>query len=191
MNLSSETFAQPGIYEVEVEPKWDALPAQDKTEAWIRLLCYRLRKRTKNLKEARKMSTATSYPGKGISGPESTPASAQNEHGFIHRLLSSWNRPMSVVGGVTNNAPVDNRVPRPVISEDKELLDKTAHVRRKNEKILELVARTGISPNQIREFSKVEIAKFVALSEQNAMEEPPRRYFEAPALPNKIKISLI
>ena len=132
---------------------------------------------------------ATSYPGKGISGPESTPASAQNEHGFIHRLLSSWTAPMQVVSGVVNTAPVDNRVPRIVVGDDQNLLNKTAHVRRKNEKILELVARTGISPNQIREFSKVEIAKFVALSEQNAMEEPPRTIFEQKPMPNRIKIS--
>jgi hypothetical protein len=55
--------------------------------------------------------------------------------------------------------------------EDADLLAKTQHVRAKSEKIIELIAKAGITPAQIREWDEAQIAKFCAQATENAKDE--------------------
>jgi hypothetical protein len=137
------------------------------------------------------MSTATSYPGKGLSAA-STPVSpnAESEYGFLRGLLDRWTSPLRVLAGPVQG-PVDNRTPRPVAGEDQELLDRTEHVRGKKEPMSSFHARTGLGKSQILSMSRDEIARFVAIAEQNAANEPGTNYFEPKSAPRKLRISLV
>ena|SRR5690348_11163310 len=63
--------------------------------------------------------------------------------------------------------------------EDEMLLRKTEHVRRKGERLLQLIARSGISPNQIRAWTKTQIQEFCDQAQRNAANDCVR----APASP--------
>jgi hypothetical protein len=83
---------------------------------------------------------------------------------FIARILSGPIGPSPVMGGMS----ADGNLPE----EDFGLLAKTSHVREPNEPLASLVARTSISPDQLRSWSKDEIARRVALAEANRDNDP-------------------
>ena len=91
----------------------------------------------------------------------------------ILRRLFARCGPMVVVAGPTEGPGLNNPVQK--IAEPYDLLSKTGHVRKwirearkeREETILEFIARTGLSPGQIRSMSKTEIKRFVEQAEAN------------------------
>lgn len=78
---------------------------------------------------------------------------------------------------------------RAELERDRELLLRTEHVRRPGETILELIARTGISIVQLREWDRERIARFIAQAEENnrdAVQAPPILYAPSPKPPERI-----
>ena len=73
--------------------------------------------------------------------------------------------PARIVGGTDPNGQFHSRV------ETDELLSRSSHVRRKGEPVQSLIARTGISPSQIRALSKSEIAAFCERAMQQREED--------------------
>ena len=97
------------------------------------------------------------------SGP---PRSQLNEDAWLAKQLETLKVPPRICGGADNNGNYAD--------EDAHLLAKTSHVRRKDERLLELIARCGISPEQIRAWDKQRIAAFCAQAEANSVNDPFR-----------------
>ncbi len=124
-----------------------------------------------------------------LASSENVGASQQKNQGTegqaIMRMLSRVTGPMQVVGG-SALPPRDGRPAMRVggVEADSELLEKTKHVRRKGELMMQFFARTGCGAWQIRTSSKSEIAHFCETAQQN--EEPiPSTLFEAKRVPPK------
>jgi len=95
-------------------------------------------------------------------------ASQMSISSYIARELKKVDGPMQVIAGTP---PTGTRegvpLPRP-IGDDPELLKLTKHVRRPGEKFInQFIARTGLSPLQIRSLSPTELAKRVATADEN------------------------
>jgi hypothetical protein len=93
--------------------------------------------------------------------------------GYISRLLKSVSGSMPIVAGLAPGTREGIPGPRS-IGDDPVLLEKTAHVRAKKEKMMEFFARTGLGAYQIRTMSKGEISKFVEVASANEDIKPPQ-----------------
>src|SRR5690349_15181264 len=86
---------------------------------------------------------------------------AMTDGQIVADLISKkWNQPMPVVSG-TPAKPAEGVAARPSVGDDEQLLAKTSHVRKPNERMMEFYARTGLGPAQILSYSRDEIARFV------------------------------
>jgi len=105
-----------------------------------------------------------------MAGPSTTEPTFDQILGAMTRAYLNAPKMRTVSGTDANGVLPD---------EDSALLAKTSHVRRKNERLIELVARCGISPMQIREWDLDRIRKFCAQAEVNAadLEAPPATVF--------------
>jgi len=95
---------------------------------------------------------------------------------FLARLVKSVTGPMQVVSG-PGLAAHDGRPGQKPTGDDAELLAKTQHVRKPQERLMEFIARTGLSPLQMRAMSKDEISRFVAIVSGHAQEAKPTGTF--------------
>lgn len=93
---------------------------------------------------------------------------------YLARVLASVTGPMPILGGV-GLPPVDGRPSRTLIAEDPELLERTRHVRRPHERLMEFWARGGPGPGQLRQMTRSEISAFMRQVELNAKDDvkPP------------------
>jgi len=100
---------------------------------------------------------------------------------YVARIVRSVTGPMPIVGGPSLGAREGKAGPR-VVPDDKELLDRTAHVRTKNEPMLSFYARVGLGPTQILAMSKAEISHFVeTVSQHENVQAPQAGAFGRPA----------
>jgi hypothetical protein len=74
-----------------------------------------------------------------------------------------------VVAGPDLTSP-DGKIRFARADQDAELLEKTAHVRRPKESLMEFYSRTGCGAAQVRSSSKDEIARFVETVSRNEKE---------------------
>lgn len=100
----------------------------------------------------------------------------------VSRLIKSVTGPMVITAGPTPGTREGKPGPK-VLGDDKELLDRTAHVRSKNEPMNSFYARVGLGPNQILTMSKSEITKFCETVSANEDVQPPTSSFRP--LPQK------
>jgi hypothetical protein len=98
---------------------------------------------------------------------------------YLARLVKSA-EPMVIVAGPSLGTREGKPGPR-VVGDDKELLDRTAHVRSKKETMMQFFARTGLGAYQIRTMSKSEISHFVETASQHESVQPPTSTFGRPA----------
>jgi len=99
---------------------------------------------------------------------------------FLSRLIKSVTGPLPVLAGPGLSAR-DGHPGQPVVGDDPELLAKTQHVRKPKERLMEFIARVGMSPNQMRTLSKEEISRFVATVSQHEQLNAPAGMFGQPA----------
>jgi|HubBroStandDraft_6_1064221.scaffolds.fasta_scaffold01095_10 hypothetical protein len=98
---------------------------------------------------------------------------------YLARLIKNA-EPLVVIAGPALGTREGKPGPK-MVGDDKELLDRTAHVRSKNEPMNSFYARIGLGPNQIRVMSKSEISKFVETVSANEDIKPPVGTFGRPA----------
>jgi len=106
-------------------------------------------------------------------------------------LLDRWRTagPLRVVSGCAPTTDPDGKL-RPVVGEDQVLLEKTKHVRRKDEKMMQFFARTGIGKSQILSLTKDELARLVAVASQNEGADAPSNTWtpQVKTIPRKLCI---
>jgi len=92
---------------------------------------------------------------------------------YLGRLLKR-SRPTVVISGQPDK-PVDGRAVRRFVGVDAdiELLERTAHVRKPKETMMQFFSRVGLGVSQIREMNKDQITHFVeVVSQQETVVEP-------------------
>lgn len=174
------------VIEIEFDPEifWASQKCNSFEDRWFKKLCENLRRK---LKEERKMLNETEEQSLRKIVKDNSPMRPVNQiidrqmtvGQYIGGLLKSL-RPMPVVAGASDAAPVDNRPIRTTVGEDTELLVKTEHVRKKGEKLMQFFARTGLGAAQIRPMSKGEITRFVETVSQHEPVQAPRELTEGP-----------
>ncbi len=98
---------------------------------------------------------------------------------YLSRVTNAVTGPMAVTAGPGMPAH-DGRPGQRVVGDDPVLLEKTAHVRKPKEKLMEFIARTGMSPNQMHTLSKEEILRFVETVSAHESVAPPPGSFGRP-----------
>lgn len=107
------------------------------------------------------MSTPrSSYPGYTIPGEPIQPSSTL----WLARELDKITGPMPIIAGPA----MLTGEPHPVVGEDPALLTKAKKFFRNGETtVLELIARTGISPQSLRDWSDERLTAFTSQAEAN------------------------
>jgi hypothetical protein len=101
------------------------------------------------------------------------PTSQMSIGQYLGRLLKR-SRPTVVISGQPDK-PVDGRPGHRFVGVDvdTELLERTAHVRKPKETMMQFFSRVGLGASQIREMSKDQITHFVeVVSQQETAVEP-------------------
>jgi hypothetical protein len=96
-------------------------------------------------------------------------AKAEGNFGkFLSRLVSSVRGPMPIVGG-SGLPPVDGKPGRKVtgVDADPVLLDRTKHLRKKNESMMGFFARTCIGAHAVRTVSRNELDRLYQVALAN------------------------
>jgi hypothetical protein len=107
----------------------------------------------------------------------------------IFKTFRQWAHPRPPATGQTLDAEIERALAngpmrKPPSLETKELHEKTVTIRHKDETIQSLIARTGINPRQLKEWSIERIGNFVLAAERRAqdeVQEPKRGSFYIPA----------
>jgi len=99
---------------------------------------------------------------------------------FLARLIKSVTGPMVIAAGPVPGTREGRPGPR-AIGDDPTLLEKTAHVRTKNEPMNSFYARVGLGPKQILAMSKAEISHFVEVATANETPKAPTGMYAQPA----------
>jgi len=129
------------------------------------LKVYRVSKtrRSEDMENTETRTNSASAIFKNMPAGEPVPKTGAVE--FMRALFAGLS-PMRVVAGPAPKADKDGKV-RPIDGDDEALLAKTRHVRRQGERLMELIARTGISVGQLRTMDEAEIARFCRAAESN------------------------
>jgi hypothetical protein len=114
------------------------------------------------------------FDGTGSPGEQPSQSSAWQ---YLANLVRAA-RPPQVCGGPDYSTP--NGVKWARTAEDSDLLAKTVSVRSKDEKLIELMARTGISLHQLRTLTMQEIERFVRTVQDNGNDPYIPQTFTAP-----------
>ena len=94
---------------------------------------------------------------------------------YLKRLLARVTGPMPVVGGSTGLPSREGMPGRKAPSDDPVLLEKTAHVRKSKETMMQFFSRIGLGPGRIRTMSKAEISRFCEVVMSNPDYQRARR----------------
>jgi hypothetical protein len=92
---------------------------------------------------------------------------------YLSRLIKSVTGPMPVSAGPVQ-ATREGRPFLKSIGDDAELLEKTKHVRRPKECLMEFYARTGIGAHQVRTLSMADLNTLVETVSKNEAVQPPQ-----------------
>jgi hypothetical protein len=108
---------------------------------------------------------------------------------FLGRLLTGL-RPMTVLAGQPL-PPRDGKPGQQAAAEDGVLLERTAHVRKPKETMLEFFARVGLGSAQIRSMDKGEITRFVKVAMDSAQDRETIdvKFFEPKAVPPRFVLT--
>lgn len=121
---------------------------------------------------------ATSRP-MPVMNPQTGRVPQINEAAAMAQIMRSVTGPLPVLAGAAAKGTL-NGVPRPAPrGDDPELLERTKHVRRKNERLGQFFARIGLGAAQIRNMTKDEISRFCEIVENNNSETESWFSFDA------------
>jgi len=98
---------------------------------------------------------------------------------YLARVIKSAG-PMVITAGPAPGTREGKPGPK-VLGDDAELLEKTKHVRRSKECLMEFYARTGVGAHQVRTLSKSDITTLVETVSKNEDLQPPISAFGGPA----------
>jgi hypothetical protein len=124
---------------------------------------------------------------KKMFGPP-TPPMEPHDSAFFARLYASVTGPMPTFG-----SPLPTRDGRPVpkvIGDAQDLLDRTAHVRKPKERMMQFFARTGLGAAQIRTMTRDEIAHFVNCVSHNERGYGDQAHFEPRVMPKLLLLDI-
>ena len=185
------------VIEIDIDPDffWANERCRSREERWLKQLCERHRRR---LKEERKMLSEQEEQALRQDLKNRQPMKPVNEiidrqatvGQFLKGLLARVVAPV-VVSGPPLPSPVDGHAPLRSRGDDEQLLAKTAHVRKKDERLMEFYARTGLGAAQIREMSRKQIEEFVEVAALQEQPPVPAMLVEGPRpLPRKLFIEV-
>jgi hypothetical protein len=102
-----------------------------------------------------------------------------SEAAAMAQIMRSVTGPLPVLAGAAAKGTL-NGVPRPAPrGEDPQLLERTKHVRRKNERMGRFYARVGLGAAQILAMTPDEISRFCEIAEENNSEVDSAFSFDA------------